>query len=572
MNILSQLRRDFAAAVPEGADPAEFAAAVRAATDPKFGDYQANGCMAAAKALRKNPREVAQGVAARVDLAPLADIPEVAGPGFLNVRLRDDWLAARLRDLLGEEALGIDPPGRVKTVVVDYSSPNVAKPMHVGHVRSTVIGDSLARFYSALGHRVIRDNHLGDWGSQFGMILWGWKHHRDEAAYEAGPVAELARLYRLAQSRIQGGESGVEEATRAETAKLHAGDPENRALWERFMPHCLAALNGVYDRLGVRFDVALGESSYDPMLAGVVADLEAKGLAQPSEGATVVFVEGSKAPFMVRKSDGAFNYATTDLATIQYREETWDPDLILYVVDHRQGEHFKLLFDVARRWGYDGARLEHVAFGTILGPDRRPFKTRSGDVVGLESLLEEAVTRARKVVDENSLHLDEEERSRIAEVVGLGAIKYADLAQNRLSDYVFDWDKMMAMNGNTATYLQYAYARCRSIFAKGGIDPAALRSRRPAILLSTPAERALGMQILRFPESLELAADELKPNILTDYLFDFANKYSTFFENCPVLKAESDERRDSRLALCDLTARTIGRGLDLLGIGVVERM
>jgi len=572
MNILSQLRRDFAAAAPEGADPAEFAAAVRAATDPKFGDYQANGCMAAAKALRKNPREVAQGVAARVDLAPLADIPEVAGPGFLNVRLRDDWLAARLRDLLGEEALGIDPPGRVKTVVVDYSSPNVAKPMHVGHVRSTVIGDSLARFYSALGHRVIRDNHLGDWGSQFGMILWGWKHHRDEAAYEAGPVAELARLYRLAQSRIQGGEAGVEEATRAETAKLHAGDPENRALWERFMPHCLAALNGVYDRLGVRFDVALGESSYDPMLAGVVADLEAKGLAQPSEGATVVFVEGSKAPFMVRKSDGAFNYATTDLATIQYREETWDPDLILYVVDHRQGEHFKLLFDVARRWGYDGARLEHVAFGTILGPDRRPFKTRSGDVVGLESLLEEAVTRARKVVDENSLHLAEEERSRIAEVVGLGAIKYADLAQNRLSDYVFDWDKMMAMNGNTATYLQYAYARCRSIFAKGGIDPAALRTPHPAILLSTPAERALGMQILRFPESLELAADELKPNILTDYLFDLANKYSTFFENCPVLKAESDERRDSRLALCDLTARTIGRGLDLLGIGVVERM
>ena len=572
MNILSQLRRAFASAAPEGADPAEFAAAVRAATDPKFGDYQANGCMAAAKALKKNPREVAQGVAARVDLAPLADAPEVAGPGFLNVRLRDDWLAGRLGDLLGDEALGIVPPEQAKTVVIDFSSPNVAKPMHVGHVRSTVIGDSLARMHAALGHRVIRDNHLGDWGSQFGMILWGWKHHRDEAAYEADQVAELARLYRLAQSRIKGGDSAVEDAARAETAKLHAGDPENRALWERFMPHCLAALDGVYDRLGVRFDVALGESFYDPMLAGVVAELEEKGLARPSEGATVVFVEGSKAPFMVRKSDGAFNYATTDLATIRYRETTWDPDLILYVVDHRQGDHFKLLFDVARRWGYDGARLEHVAFGTILGNDRKPFKTRSGDVVGLESLLEEAVTRARKVVDENSPDLGEEERSRIAEVVGLGAIKYADLSQNRLSDYVFDWDKMMAMNGNTATYLQYAYARCRSIFAKGGIDPAALRASRPAIALSNPAERALGMQVLRFPEAVQLAADELKPNILTDYLFDLANRYSTFFENCPVLKAESDERRDSRLALCDLTARTLGRGLELLGIGVVDRM
>ena len=618
MNILRQLRRAFAAATPEGADPAEFAAAVRAATDPKFGDYQANGCMAVAKALKKNPREVAQGVAARVDLAPLADAPEVAGPGFLNVRLRDDWLSGRLADLLGDEVLGIGPLEQVKTVVIDYSSPNVAKPMHVGHVRSTVIGDSLARMYSALGHRVIRDNHLGDWGSQFGMILWGWKHHRDEAAYEADPVGELARLYRLVQSRIKPGETfeetyekvfeseaqgkpaeaevlfcklagdsgdtrdevdrviaasrSVANEARAETVKLHAGDPENRALWERFMPHCLAALNGVYDRLGVRFDVALGESFYDPMLAGVVSDLEAKGLAHSSEGATVVFVEGSKAPFMVRKSDGAYNYATTDLATIKYREETYDPDLILYVVDHRQGDHFKLLFDVARRWGYDEARLEHVAFGTILGQDRKPFKTRSGDVVGLESLLDEAVTRARKVVDENSPHLDEQERSRIAEVVGLGAIKYADLSQNRLSDYVFDWNKMMAMNGNTATYLQYAYARCRSIFAKGGIEPADLRSRRPSILLSTPAERGLGMQILRFPEALELAADELKPNILTDYLFDLANKYSTFFENCPVLKAESAERRDSRLALCDLTARTIGRGLDLLGIGVVERM
>ena len=572
MNILSRLRLAFAAAAPEGVNASAFAAAVRAAGDPKFGDYQANGCMAAAKALKSNPRAIAQDVAARVDLAPLADAPEIAGAGFLNVRLREEWLAGRLGELVGDAALGIGPPESPKTVVVDFSSPNVAKPMHVGHVRSTVIGDALSRIYAALGHKVIRDNHLGDWGSQFGMILWGWKHHRDEAAYEADPVAELARLYRFAQASIKDKVEGVEDATRAETAKLHAGDEQNRALWERFMPHCLGALQAVYDRLGVRFDVELGESFYDPMLAGVVADLEAKGLAEPSEGATVVFVEGSKAPFMVRKSDGAFNYATSDLATIQYRDATWKPDLVLYVVDHRQGDHFKLLFDVARRWGHDGARLEHVAFGTILGQDRRPFKTRSGDVVGLESLLDEAVARARKLVDETSPHLEDAERAKVAEAVGLGAIKYADLSQNRLSDYVFDWDKMMAMNGNTAAYLQYAYARIRNIFAKGEFRPEVLRANPPSIVLTNPAERGLGMQIVRFPETLELAASELKPNILTDYLFALANTYSTFYEACPVLKAESPERRDSRLALCDLTARTLGRGLELLGIGVVDRM
>jgi arginyl-tRNA synthetase len=457
-------------------------------------------------------------------------------------------------------------------VVVDYSSPNVAKPMHVGHIRSTVIGESLSRIFAALGHKVIRDNHLGDWGSQFGMILWGWKNHRDDAAYQADPVAELARLYRLAQSKIKAGEREVEEATRAETVKLHEGDPENRALWERFMPQCLGALQTIYDRLGVKFDVQLGESFYDPMLADVVKDLEAGGLAEPSEGATVVFVEGMKAPFIVRKSDGAFNYATTDLATVKYREETWHPDEVLYVVDNRQSDHFKQLFSVARRWGYDKTDLEHVAFGTVLGPDRRPFKTKEGDAVGLESLLDEGVARASKVVDENSPDLDPEERRKIAEVVGIGAIKYADLSQNRLSDYVFDWDKMLAMNGNTGAYLQYAYARIQSIFRKGGFTPETIRDRRPAIALSHPAERALGVRLLRLPEVLELAADELKPNIVTDCLFDLANTFSTFFEECPVLKAESPERRDSRLALCDLTGRTVKFGLHLLGIDVIDRM
>jgi arginyl-tRNA synthetase len=572
MNLLERLRASFGSAVPEGVDRAGFENAVRPATDPKFGDYQANGCMALAKALNLKPRELAQEVARSVDLAPIAGPPEVAGPGFLNVRLDDSWVAATLRTLLGDEALGLAPPVRVKTIVIDFSSPNVAKPLHVGHLRSTVIGDSLARINAALGHRVVRDNHLGDWGSQFGMILWGWKNAGDLARFATDPVGELARLYRLAQDRIKAGDSSVEEAARVETARLHAGDPENRALWGRFIPHCLGALQTLYDRLGVRFDVQLGESFYDPKLASVVSELQGRGIAVESEGAVVVFVEETEAPLIVRKRDGAFTYATTDLATIKHRVETWHPDQVLYVVDHRQGDHFKQLFEVARKWGYDSVDLEHVAFGSVLGSDRRPFKTREGDVIGLESLLDEATAQARKVIDENSPELDADERRRVAEVVGLGAIKYADLCQNRISDYVFDWQKMLAMNGNTATYLQYATARIQSIFRKGGVAPAAIRRARPAIALSHPAERGVGVRLLRLPEVLELAAAELKPNILTDYLFDLANAFSTFFEECPVLKAESAERRDSRLALCDLTARTLKLGLGLLGIDIVERM
>lgn len=618
MNVLMALKERFGHATPEGGDRAEFAAAVRPSAEPKFGDYQANGCMALAKRLGRDPRALANEVAGRVDLAPMADRPEVAGPGFLNVRLRDAWLSETLTKLVSDERLGLSAPARPRTFVIDYSSPNVAKPMHVGHIRSTVIGDAIARILSELGHRVVRDNHLGDWGAQFGMILHGWKHHRDEAHFARDPVGELTRLYRLVAGQIQRAEAlesrfgkvfeleragrteeanilfaklcaaegltreevrrriddarTISEAARRETAMLHAGDGENRALWERFMPHCLKALHAVYARLGVTFDVELGESFYDPMLGDIVSELEQAGLARQSEGATVVFVEGAKAPFMVRKRDGAFNYATTDLATIRYRVNTWKPDSILYVVDHRQSDHFKLLFDVARRWGYGGVELQHISFGTILGADRKPFKTREGDTVGLESLLDEAVARARKVVDKNSPELDSAERALVAEKVGLGAIKYADLSQNRSSDYVFDWDKMMALNGNTATYMQYAYARIRSIFRTGSIDASALRANHPAIHLEHPSERTLGLSLVRWPETLELTAAEYKPNILTDYLFALANAYSTFYDTCPVLKAPSERERASRLALCDLTARTLQRGLFLLGIDVAERM
>ena len=572
MNILRDLRSAFAKGAPEKADGAEFAHAVKAVADPKFGDYQANGCMALRKTLGRDPRELAQEVVGRVDLDAIADPLEIAGPGFINVRLKNEYLAALLSESLKDEGRGLDRAEPSKTIVVDFSSPNVAKPMHVGHLRSTVIGDSLARILESLGHRVVRDNHLGDWGAQFGMIIWGWKNERDEAAFAADPVHELARLYRLVQTRIKSGEKSIEDAARLETVKLHQGDPENRALWERFNPACLNALHSVYERLNIRFDVELGESFYDPMLAEVVADLKARGMAVESEGATVVFVPGSKTPFLIQKTDGAFNYSTTDLATIQYRRATWNPDRVLYVVDHRQSDHFKLLFDVAKRWGFENIDMVHVPFGTILGKDRRPYKTREGDVIGLESLLDEAVSEARKVIDANSPELDETERARVAEVVGLGAIKYADLSQNRLSDYVFDWSKMLAMNGNTATYLQYAYARIQNIFRKCETTPELVRALAPPIVLSRPSERALGLAVLQFPEAVETAADELKPNVLTDDLFDLANKFSTFYEDCPVFSAETPALRSSRLALCDLTSRTLRFGLELLGIDVVDRM
>ncbi len=572
MNLLEQIRSRFAAAAPEGADADAFAQSVRPSNDAKFGDYQANGCMALKKVLNQPPRTIAEGIAQAVDLKPIAPAPEVAGPGFLNIRICDDWLSAQLDGLLEDPQLGVPAPASTLTVVVDYSSPNVAKPMHVGHIRSTVIGDALANIYQALGHRVIRDNHLGDWGTQFGMILHGYKTIRDDATYQADPVGELARLYRAVSAATRE-DPQVAEAARVETSKLHAGDLENRRLWDEFMPHCLQVLDQIYQRLDVRFDTYHGESHYNAMLPEVVEALERTELAEPSEGATVVFTETSKAPFIVRKTDGAYTYATTDLATIQFRLHEYEPDLCLYVVDTRQGDHFRQLFEVAERWGKTGqARLVHVNFGTIMGPDRRPYKTRSGDVVGLESLLDDAVEAARRVVDEKSGDLPVEDRAQIAEVVGIGAIKYADLNQNRESDYVFDLDKFVALEGNTATYLQYAYARVQSIFRKGEVDPESIRRAHPAIYLTNPAERALALAILRFPETLQAVTLDFKPNVLTEFLFWLANHFSTFFLECPVLKADSPERKESRLALCDLTARVLERGLGLLGIRVLDRM
>jgi arginyl-tRNA synthetase len=635
MSILPQLRERFRVALAGLADqPDECLEQIRRSQDPKFGDYQANFAMPLAKRLRRPPREVAAEVVGRLELSDLCERPEIAGPGFINLRIRNDVLARQLSAAVGDGRLGVPPAVRPRTFVVDFSAPNVAKPMHVGHIRSTVIGDALCRVLRFLGHEVISDNHIGDWGTQFGMILYGWRHFRDEEAYRRNPVEELARLYRHVRRLMDEEESsrhtacaeaeessrhtacadasahgvcgiggGIQEAVLAETAKLHAGDEENRRLWAEFLPFCEDEIGRMYRRLDVTFDHTLGESFYEDRLAPLVDELLRRGIARESDDAVCVFLDGIETPMLVRKKDGAFLYGTTDLATIRYRMDCWRPDAVLYVVDHRQSLHFQQLFAAARLLGYKDVELQHVSFGTVLGDDGRPFKTRSGDTVGLEGLLDEAVRRALEIVSTgddakpDGPELSPDERRQIAEVVGIAALKYADLSQNRTSDYVFSYDKMLAMSGNTATYMQYAYARVRSIFAKGNVDVEALRAAAekgtgpicrngpegalhkldptpfpPPILLDSPAERALGLELLHFSEALDLTLADYRPNQLTAYLFDLANRYSTFFEQCHVLRADSEELRQSRLLLCDLTARTIQKGLELLGIKVVEKM
>ena len=455
MNVLRALQERFHDAltglVP---DPALYAAMVKPAQDARHGDYQANCAMSLGKALGGKPaREVAQTLVERLRLDDLLEPPEIAGPGFINLRLRTDWLAQQVQTMAADERLGVAPVSPPKTFVIDYSSPNVAKPMHVGHLRSTIIGDALARLLRFLGHHVVTDNHLGDWGTQFGILLYGYKNLRDEAAFRADPVRELARLYLEVRGRFkkktddeetEDAADPVQEACRQETAKLHAGDPENVRLWQMFMPACREEIDRIYRRLDVCFDHTLGESFYNPMLPGVVKDLLEKGIAQESEGAIIIPRGENAAPSLIRKRDGAFTYTTTDLATIQHRAKEWHPDAILYVVDFRQREHFLNLFDAARRWGC-AVDVEHVSFGAVLGKDGRPLKTRAGGVPELNELLDDAVRRAAQVYNalrEEGIARGEEvpeltaaELSSIYEVVGLGSVKYADLSQNRTSDY-----------------------------------------------------------------------------------------------------------------------------------------
>ena len=548
---------------------------VRPCADPRFGDYQSNALMALAKAGKLNPRQLAEQVRAKLDLGGLCEKIEVAGAGFLNFHLKPSAISNALAASIQQEHPFVRKAERARTVVIDFSSPNVAKPMHVGHIRSTILGDCLARAFRLLGHRVVTDNHIGDWGTQFGKLLVGWKQTPNKSAFTTDPLGEMERLYREVNKACDS-DPGILELARQELVKLQGGDAENLAIWQQMIALSRSQFDSIYRRLGVKFDHTLGESYYNPQLRSVVEALQAAGLARESEGALAVFFDDlpelKAHPAIILKRDGAANYTTTDLATLAYRLETWHPDQIVYVTDGRQQLHFRQLFTIFRRWQPDAkVRLDHVWFGTILGPDGKPFKTRAGEVVKLTDLLDEAVERAYQLVTQKNPTLEDGRRRDIARIVGIGAIKYADLLPNRQSDYTFDWDKMLALNGNTAPYLLYAYTRIRSIFRKAGTDPAALVGSALPIALAMPEELALGKHLLNFGLVLEGVLDECRPNYLCNYLYDLAGHFARFYEACPVLKA-NDSERVGRLMLCNLTERVLQEGLSVLGIETTEEM
>jgi arginyl-tRNA synthetase len=574
---------------------------VRPCPDPKFGDYQTTALMALAKPRKLNPRQLATDVLTRLDVGEQCEKVEIAGAGFLNFRLKVAVVTKALSAAAAGEHLFFDKAAQPRTVVVDFSSPNVAKPMHVGHIRSTILGDSLARLLRLLGHRVITDNHIGDWGTQFGMLLVGWKRDLDAAALKFDAIAELERIYKKVSAECKDNPATL-EAARQELVRLQAGDEENRRIWREMIALSQVQFDAIYARLGVKFDHTLGESFYNPRLKDIVDELSAKGIARESEGAKAIFFEDlpqlKDTPALIQKSDGGFNYTTTDLATLAHRLETWRPDEVIYVTDGRQQLHFQQLFAAFRKWqahtqsegrvirvpesagtglGLSALgppnhelKLAHVWFGSILGEDGKPFKTRSGETVKLADLLDEAEERVFKVVTEKNPELAGPKRKEIARVVGIGAVKYADLLPNRQSDYVFSWDKMLALSGNTAPYLQYAYARIRSIFRKGG-ETAERATRHVELEIAGPEEISLAKHLLNFGLVLEAVAEEYRPNYICNYLYELAGHFTRFYENCPVLKAESSGRA-SRLLLCDLTARVLKQGLEVLGIEVLEQM
>lgn len=572
MPTITQLLEEKTSAALAVASGTSAPALVQPTANSQFGDYQANGVMAAAKARKMNPRELAQKVIAAFKPTDIPATCEIAGPGFINFRLDAKWLGRTVLAAALDERLGVEQATKPETIVVDFSAPNTAKPMHVGHIRSTIIGDALAKSFAFLGHRIITDNHVGDWGTQFGMLIVGYRTILDHAAYKRDSIAELERVYKTIQAQAKA-DPAVAQRARDELAKLQKGDAENRVLWKEITDVSRTVFDRVYGRLQIHFDHWLGESFYDPMLPGVIQDLRDKGLAQPSEGAICIFFpddpELSGNPFLIQKQDGASLYATTDLATIKYRAEQFHPDRIIYVVDSRQQLHFRQLFAAAKRWGYS-MTLEHVGFGTILGEDGRPIKTREGEPIKLEALLNEAEERAQAVVRDKNPSLSEEEQAHIARVVGIGAVKYADLMQNRTADYRFSWDKMLALEGNTAPYLQYVYARIRSIFRKGELEHWQPEPNME-VRLTAPEELDLAKQMIRFGDTLLEVERTYKPNILAGFLFDLATKFNLFYQAHPVLKA-ADDVRQTRLLLCDLTARYIKKGLELLGIETLEAM
>ncbi len=544
----------------------EGAALVQSASRPEHGDYQANGVMAAAKRAGLNPREVAIEVLEHLDLQDIASNVEVAGPGFLNITLAPTYLAQAEAGVVAQTA-------QPSTVVVDYSAPNLAKEMHVGHLRSTIIGDCVARVLEGQGHRVIRQNHVGDWGTQFGMLLT----YLQDTGANSTELADLEEFYRAAKQQFDA-DDNFQQRSRQAVVGLQAGDPAALEVWQRFIDISMSHCQQIYDRLGVTLSSAdiRGESAYNDDLPNVIADLQAKQLLTESDGAQCVFLDefkskkGDVLPVIVQKSDGGYLYATTDLAAIRYRTGTLNANRALYFTDARQALHFKQVFAVADRAGFNvnAASLEHMPFGAMLGSDGKPFKTRSGGVVKLAELLDEAEQRATALVIEKNPDLAEADAAALGRVIGIGAVKYADLSKNRTSDYVFDWDQMISFEGNTAPYLQYAYTRIQSIFARGEIDVAALPSQTVSV---DEAERLLAVAIAGFNDTLEaLAADGL-PHLLCGYLFDLATRFTHFYEACPILSS-TGEVRERRLVLAQQTAQTLKQGLGFLGIGVVDRM
>jgi len=578
VNLRKRLEKILSRALQEAGAPAGAPAILGPSRRPELGDYQANGAMAAAKKARLDPRQLASEAAAGLEKVPEISTAAVAGPGFINVRLDDSWLAQLLSQSLDDPRLGVEKVSDPQTVVVDYSHPNLAKEMHVGHLRSTIIGDALVRTLEFLGHRVIRHNHVGDWGTQFGMLLAYLDQLREEATRDLpGELADLERFYREAKGRFDADAAFAAQA-REYVVRLQGGDEHCLAAWRSFIGESLRHCEEIYRGLGITLQEkdVVPESFYNDELPRVIEDLEEAGLVTVSDGALCVFLDefagkdGTPVPALVRKSDGGYLYATTDLAAVRHRAENLQASRILYVVDARQSLHLQQVFAIARAAGFcpDGCSLEHLAFGTMMGSDGKPFKTREGGTIKLISLIREARERAYRLVSQKNPDLPEAQRRRIAHVVGIGALKYADLSQNRNSDYVFNWDRMLSLEGNTAPYMQYAYARVKSIFRRGGIVEAELNG---PIRIETPEERRLGLALGRFEETIALVARDGLPHLLCSYLYELAGLFMSFYEACPVLKSP-EPQRSSRLCLSLLVARTIQTGLGLLGIETIETM
>lgn len=577
MNIQALLSEKVSQAMIAAGAPADCKPQVRQSAKVQFGDYQANGMMAVAKKLGMAPRQLAEQVLTHLDLSGIASKVEIAGPGFINIFLEPAFLAEQVQQALTSDRLGVSQPTR-QTIVVDYSAPNVAKEMHVGHLRSTIIGDAAVRTLEFLGHHVIRANHVGDWGTQFGMLIaWLEKQQQENAGDMA--LADLEGFYRDAKKHYDEDEAFAERA-RNYVVKLQSGDTYFREMWRKLVDITMTQNQITYDRLNVTLtrDDVMGESLYNPMLPGIVADLKAKGLAVESEGATVVFLdefknkEGDPMGVIIQKKDGGYLYTTTDIACAKYRYETLHADRVLYYIDSRQHQHLMQAWTIVRKAGYvpDSVPLEHHMFGMMLGKDGKPFKTRTGGTVKLADLLDEALERARRLVAEKNPDMPADELEKLANAVGIGAVKYADLSKNRTTDYIFDWDNMLAFEGNTAPYMQYAYTRVLSVFRKADIDEQALASA--PVIISEDREAQLAARLLQFEETLTVVAREGTPHVMCAYLYDVAGLFSGFYEHCPILSAENDAVRNSRLKLAQLTAKTLKLGLDTLGIETVERM